>query len=318
MGRLLVCRNRGEQAGVLTSVGRLLVLLVALLAAACGPGIPAASPTPAAPLPVAELKYRVMDAGGRIEFCDRDFYPVARNDERDLAQQHSAEIQADPDTYAALVKRVGTDALAVYREWKALSALVFTPGSFGGPATPQTATFSYRSGGTPGSATPAPKQNGTQIEGSVDLSGKVDITRRTPVGPLNCPICLARGTRIATPAGEVAVEDLHLGDVVWTADADGIRVTAPIIAIGSTSVPATHEVVRLVLADGRTLRASPGHPAADGRNLGDLHTGDVVDGTRIVSAERERYAGGATFDILPASATGIYWANGIALGSTLR
>ena len=54
-------------------------LLFATLLAACGGG---ASPTPAPfPLPMAELKYRVMDAGGRISFCDPDFYPIARADE---------------------------------------------------------------------------------------------------------------------------------------------------------------------------------------------------------------------------------------------
>lgn len=318
MGRLLVCRNRGGHAGVLTSVGRLVLLTLALLATACGTSAPGASPTSAAPLPEAELKYRVMDAGGRIEFCDRDFYPIARNDERELAQQHSAEMRADPDTYAAIVKRVGTDMLAVYREWKALGALTLGPLSFGSSTTPQTRSFSYRSTGTFGTAAPAPKRGGTQIEGNVDLFGSVTITKRTDVGPLNCPICLARGTRIATPGGNVAVEDLRVGDIVWTADADGIRVAAPIVAVGSTPVPAAHEVVRVLLADGRTLRASPGHPTADGRTVGDLRAGDMLDATRIVSAEREPYAGGATFDILPAGATGTYWAEGIALRSTLR
>lgn len=318
MGRLLVCRNHGERAGVLTSVARLLGLTAAVLAVACGASIPAAGPTPAAPLPVAELKYRVMEAGGRIEFCDPDFYPIARADERELARQHGADMRADPDTYAAIVKRVGTDELAVYREWKMLAALTLGPLSFGGPTVGQTHAFSYRSTGTLGTATPAPRRGGTQIEGNVDLFGAVKITKRADVGPLNCPICLARGTRIATPGGDVAVEDLRVGDMVWTADPNGRRVAAPLVAIGSTPVPAAHEVVRVLLADGRTLRASPGHPAADGRRIGDLRSGDVLDGTRIVWAEPEAYAGGATFDILPAGATGIYWAEDIALGSTLR
>ena len=295
------------------------MLAAALLAAACGGVIPAASPSPQAPLAEAELKYRVMDAGGRIEFCDRDFYPIARADERELAQQHLAEIQADPETYAAIVKRVGTDALAVYREWKALAALVLGPLSFGGPNVPQTRPFAYRAAGSFGAATPAPKRAaGTQIEGNVDPFGTVRIAKRTDAGPLNCPICLARGTRIATPAGDVAVEDLRAGDVVWTADANGSRVTAPLLAIGSTPVPASHEVVRLVLDDGRVVLVSPGHPTADGRRVGDLAAGDALDGARVTSVAHEPYGGGATFDILPAGATGTYWANGIRLGSTLR
>jgi hypothetical protein len=63
---------------------------------------------------------------------------------------------------------------------------------------------------------------------------------------------------------------------------------------------------------------SPGHPTADGRRVGDLVAGDALDGAHVLSAERMPYLGGATYDILPAGATGTYWANGVLLGSTLR
>ena len=283
---------------------RLLVLLACLLTA-CGAGLTSTSPTPApSPLPAAELKYRVMDAGGRIEFCDPDFYPIARaGGEEENAKAKLPQIQADADTYAAITRRVGTDALAVYRDWKALSALALTAANAG-------FTFTYRAN-TSGS-----KSSGTQIEGTVDVFGKVDISKRTTVGPLNCPICLARDTKIATPSGEVAVQDLRVGDVVWTV-VDGTRVAAPLVAIGSTPVPATHEVVRLGLDDGRTVLVSPGHPTIDGRRVGDLRAGDVLDGAGVVSAERERYDGGFTFDVRPAGTSGAYWANGVLLGSTL-
>lgn len=291
------------------------LLIAVLLLASCGAPQPATGPTPASPLPTAELKYRVMDTAGRIEFCDPDFYPIARTDERELAQQHIAEIQADPETYAAITRRVGTDVLAVYREWKALRALVFAQLTFGSPSTKQVYPFSYRSTGGP-SAVPS-KGSAVQVDGQVDIFGTVEIAKRTPAGPLNCPICLARGTGIATPSGEKRVEDLRVGDVVWTLDDRGARVAAPLVAVGSTPVPASHEVVRLVLDDGRVVLASPGHPTADGRRVGDLVPGDVLDGARVVIAAREPYGGGATFDVLPAGATGAYWANGILLGSTL-
>jgi hypothetical protein len=260
---------------------------------------------------MAELKYRVMDAGGRISFCDPDFYPVARADESVLAKAKIGEIQQDTETYAAIAKRVGTDTLAVYREWKALNALRLVSAG-------ASWTFGYRSTGDPSFSAADPKAGGKQIEGSVDTYGKVVITRRTDAGPLNCPICLARGTRIATPSGELAVEDLRVGDIVWTQGARGERVAAPLVAIGNTPVPDTHEVVRVALADGRTVLVSPGHPTADGRRVGELRAGDVLDGAVIVSAERVRYTAGSTYDVLPAGATGAYWANGVLLGSTLR
>jgi len=293
----------------------LLSLCLAVAVTACGTNA-VATPTPApAPLAQAELKYRVMDAGGRIEFCDPDFYPVARADESAQANLKIAQIQADAETYAAITKRVGTDTLAVYREWKALNALVFGQLTFGSPLVAQAYPFSYRSTGGP-SAT-ASKASGVQVEGQVDLFGTVNITKRTNAGPLNCPICLALGTRVATPSGEVAVEDLRVGDIVWTL-IDGSRVAAPLVAIGRTPVPSTHEVVRLALSDERVVYVSPGHPTADGRRVGELHPGDELDGASVIDAERVAYSGGFTFDVLPAGSSGAYWANGILLGSTLR
>ena len=83
-------------------------------------------------------------------------------------------------------------------------------------------------------------------------------------------------------------------------------------------VPATHQMVHLTLSDGRQLWASPGHPTSDGRVLGQLALGDMLDGARIIHLERVLYGQPATYDLLPASATGFYWANGILMGSTLK
>src|SRR2546421_8622782 len=134
-----------------------------------------------------------------------------------------------------------------------MNALVLTPLSFGSPSQPQVASYNYRSTGGP--AATATKTSGTQVEGSVDLFGKVDVTKRTGVGPLNCPICLARETHIATPSGDVAVQDLRIRDLVLTLHR-GARTPAPVIALGSTPVPATHQIVRGALTDGRSARAS--------------------------------------------------------------
>jgi hypothetical protein len=76
-------------------------------------------------------------------------------------------------------------------------------------------------------------------------------------------------------------------------------------------------MVHLRLADGRELLASPGHRAADGRPLGSLVVGDGLDGSTITLWELVPYAGGRTYDLLPAGPTGQYWANGILLSSTL-
>ena len=289
---------------------RLLSLVAALLVAACGGGVATPTPTPE-PLTESQLKYRVIDELGRPWFCDPDFYPIARADERDLARQRFPELRNDAQTFSAIVARLklagptytSDDQLAIYREWKMLRALPLQPVN-------DVWGFAYlaqKGGG-----------GGERVDGRVSAQGRVTVLSRIAAGPPPCPICLALGTRIATPGGEVAVEDLRAGDVVWTIDARGARVAAPLVVVGSTPVPTTHEVVRLALEDERVVLVSPGHPTADGRHVGDLTAGDVLDGARVVSATRVRYGGGATYDIMPAGATGAYWANGVPLRSTLR
>jgi hypothetical protein len=292
-----------------------LVIALALMAAACGGGVasPTPSPSPQA-LTVPQLKYRVMDQLGRPWFCDPDFFPVGRGDEGQRAQEKLPEIQKDADTFNAIVAHLGLPSvppytadqqLAIYREWKTLNVLQLQS------TTNNVWGFTYLAMKNVG--------GGERVEGRVLADGSVSVLTRQQAGPPPCPICLALGTRIATPSGEIAVQDLRIGDIVWTtSDADGALVSAPLIAVGHTPVPATHIIVRVAFDDGRLVYVSPGHPTADGRHIGDLAAGDALDGTRIASVERVTYAGGATYDILPAGTTGVYWANGVLLGSTLR
>ena len=294
---------------------RLLVLTLALVIAACGAGV--TTPTPQQ-LTVAQLKYRVIDELGRPIFCDPDFYPVARADEGDLARQRLPELQKDAETFNAILARLkltgptytAAEQLAIYREWKTLNALQLQLVSLGSPSQAAPWGFAY--------IAEKASSIGERVDGRVSADGRITVLSRTASGPPPCPICLALGTRIATPRGEVAVEALRVGDTVWTIGSRGERVAAPLIAVGSMPVPVTHEVVRVVLDDGRVVFVSPGHPTADGRRVGDLVAGDALDGVRVRSAERLPYRGGATYDILPEGATGVYWANGILLGSTLR
>ena len=291
-----------------------LALFAAVLLAACGGSL--ASPTPSSspqPLTVPQLKYRVIDQLGRPWFCDPDFFPVGRGDEGQRAQEKLPEIQKDADTFNAIVAYLklpssppytADQQLAIYREWKTLNVLQLQP------TTANVWGFAYLAMKNVG--------GGERVEGRVLADGSVSVLTRQQSGPPACPICLAVGTRIATPTGEIAVQDLRVGDVVWTLDKTGARVSAPLVEVGSTPVPATHIVVRVALDDGRLVYVSPGHPTADGRHVGELEAGETLDGARIASVDRVAYAGGATYDILPAGTTGAYWANGVLLGSTLR
>jgi len=281
---------------------------------------PTLSPTPSpAPggLTQAQLKYRLVDRFGRLLFCDPDYYPVARADEAALAHQRLPDIQKDAPTFSAILAHLGIavassytsdQEVAIYRDWKMLNALRLE--QVGGSFHFLAVFASSNRGGDLG-------QPGTRVDGTIDQRGNVTVASQTPSGQPPCPICLARGTRIATPSGDVAVEDLNVGDLVWTLDT-GVRVAVPLVEIGSTPVPATHRVVQLRLSDGRAVDVSPGHPTADGRKVGDLRGGDDYDGAIVMSATLSPYSGGSTFDVLPAGASGTYWANGVLLGSTLR
>ncbi|MEW5828866.1 MAG: Hint domain-containing protein [Chloroflexota bacterium] len=317
-----------------------LTLAFTLLLASCGPGSPdmptpevstavastsmpddlTPGPLPTQPpptpipslesgLPPAELKYRLLERYPDFFYCDPDYYPVGRGDEAQLALERFPEIQADAEEFQAILSHNGLEGqtaftddqkLLIYREHKKLAAIPFELDG-------ERYRFQIQTG--------IEGQEGAVIQGRIDGQGRITEDERTPGFPA-CPICLAVHTLIDTPRGPVPVEALKIGDPVWTLDRFGERVAATVSRAAHVTAPASHQVVHLVLDDGRELWASPGHPTADGRLLGDLRPGDTLDGARVALAELVPYTGGATYDILPSGETGFYWANGILMGST--
>ncbi|MDO8676190.1 MAG: IPT/TIG domain-containing protein [Candidatus Azambacteria bacterium] len=154
---------------------------------------------------------------------------------------------------------------------------------------------------------------------SIDFYGQtITFTKIVSQSPLEvCPICLASNTLIDTPAGSMAVKDLQVGMPIWTTNKAGYRIFGVVTKTSKVPVPPTHQMVHLVLNDGRELFASPGHPTTDGRSVGDLMLGNLYNGASIVGVQRVPYSEDATYDILPSGETGFYWANGVLLGSTL-
>jgi ribosomal protein S8E len=96
----------------------------------------------------------------------------------------------------------------------------------------------------------------------------------------------------------------------------GRVIPVPIAEVHRTPA-ANHYVIRVELASGAVLEISARHPTADGRTFGDLRTGEKLGGVAIANARVVPYRHEATYDILPASDSGTYFAGGVLIGSTL-
>ena len=273
---------------------------------------PTLTPIPALPggLAPTELKYRVLAQFPDLFFCDPDYYPVAREDELELARQRFPELQVNIEEFDAILEHnnmaglssfADDQKLLIYREHKRLAAIPFELSGEG-------YRFQIQQAKTEG--------QGELITGQIDGQGAITVQQREPSFAA-CPICLAAGTLIDTPGGPIPVQDLRAGTLVWTRDRAGERVARPVMQTSRVAVPASHQVVHVVLDDGRELRVSPGHPTTDGRWVGNLRVGQALDGAKVLSVGREPYTGLATYDLLPAGETGFYWANGILIASTL-
>jgi hypothetical protein len=282
-----------------------------------GPGVSVApsgsspvSTTTTTTAAVWRLRYALLDHYPNFAFCDPDLYPVARADEQAAADAWWASANHGSPEVQAILAHAGlheplsaTQRLTAYGDHKKLAAIAMTQVAGG---------YDYQLS----TSTSGTEPNQT-VAGVIGLDGAIRETSRQ-ARPGGCPICLEAATRIATPGGDVAVALIRPGDMVWTTDAYGRRVAAPVEQTISRETPGPHLMLWLALSDGRTLVAAGAHPSADGTFLRQLHIGDPYDGATIVSMDWVTSTAPTTFDLLPAGATGTYWANGIMVGSTLK
>jgi len=270
---------------------------------------PTPTPTPVV-YSVPELKYRLISYFGDVFYCDPDLYPVAHEgQELANALEQYPTIRANTAQFSAILEHLGLpnkanytdeEKLLIYREHKKLTYGVELT------ASGDIYDFTLRVG----------EGQGYRISGTITPSGNI-IVMQQQTSFNTCPICLAKGTLIDTPAGPVPVEELQPGMTVWSVDNSGKRVAATVVETSVTPVPPSFQVVTVRLNDGRMVTASPGHPTADGRPLGDYQVGDALDGAVVIGVEHLSYGNAATYDILPSGTTGLYWANGVLLRSTL-
>ena len=132
--------------------------------------------------------------------------------------------------------------------------------------------------------------------------------------PPSCPvpICCSPDTRIRTTGIQKRIADILEGDLVLTDSEKPVRV----IKVSRTEVK-NHKILKVSLNDGIVLEISPGHPTSDGKLVKDLKIGDLIDGHIVIEVKQIPYNYKYTYDILPDSKTGNYYANGVLIGSTL-
>jgi hypothetical protein len=129
-------------------------------------------------------------------------------------------------------------------------------------------------------------------------------------------VCASADTLIATDDGERPIASIQPGDLVYSADHGALRLV-PVLEVSRRAV-FHHHVIEVHLDNGATLRMSAGHPLADGRRLGSLHAGDVLEGATVVARSEIPYDEPFTYDIFPASDSHAYVAAGVLVGTTLH
>jgi hypothetical protein len=127
--------------------------------------------------------------------------------------------------------------------------------------------------------------------------------------------CVAPETRILTPRGEIAIAELQMGDSVFTLH-EGAMVAVSIASCSRRPRRPGELLVRLSFGDGRALTLTRDHPLHDGRRVDALATGTVLGGRRVVRVDWID-DGAWLYDIVPASASAAYIAEGVALRSSV-
>jgi hypothetical protein len=257
-----------------------------------------------------QLEYRILQNYPDVFWCDPDLFPVSREGQGQAnAITQFADIKNKLSEFTAILEHLNfpnktdytdLEKLSIYKEHKLLTYAV--------SLSPSGNLYDF--------VILIGENQGKRIEGTITFSGQIQVTKEE-TSFNTCPICLTAGTLIDTPEGQLPIEQLQPGMMVWTQN-DSHRLSAvQVIKTASTAVPAGFLVIRIVLADGRNLAASPGHPTTSLIPLGNYKIGDNLDGSTIVKLGIENYDEGYTWDILPAGPTGFYIANGIWLKSTL-
>lgn len=138
--------------------------------------------------------------------------------------------------------------------------------------------------------------------------------KKTKVQPsCEVPNCCSADTRIRTSSVDKRIQDIKEGDLVIS------DVNKPVKIIKTNKIEVKkHKILFVRLNDGTVLEISPEHLTSDGKKFKNLKLGDVIDGRLVVEIKLKNYNYKYTYDILPDSGSGNYYANGVLIRSTLK
>lgn len=150
------------------------------------------------------------------------------------------------------------------------------------------------------------------LEGGLTFEArKLNSNKSCPV-----PICLSPDTRIRTVGVQKRIADIREGDLVFSFNKEEKKVVK-VIKTSKAEVK-NFKILKVTFNDGTVLQISPGHPTSDKRLFKELMLGDIVDNRMVTEIKQIPYTYKYTYDILPDSESGSYYANGILVGSTLK
>ncbi|MEO1450130.1 MAG: Kazal-type serine protease inhibitor domain-containing protein [Bacteroidota bacterium] len=136
-------------------------------------------------------------------------------------------------------------------------------------------------------------------------------------GNRNLCRCLSPTVCIDAPGGGIELWTLTRGDSVFSLDEAGREVVVPVMDLQKVPVGEEHRLVHLTMNDGSSLMASPMHPIADGRLLGDIHPGDIIEGREVKTRTWRKTPSGFTMDLLPLGPTSVYRIGGYWYQTTM-
>jgi hypothetical protein len=153
--------------------------------------------------------------------------------------------------------------------------------------------------------------------GNASWSAVEQILRQLAGGGGGRTGCLPPNTPIKTSTGNLPIISLKVGMLVWSLNDHGQKILVPIAKVSFRKVPRSHKIQHLTLSDGRQLWSSSTHPLSNNLTVCSLRPGDRYDGTTVVTNTKTSYGLDKTYDLLPDSPTGCYFANNVTLKSTL-